>query len=173
METTKLHRGRLIDHLQLVTRDLDILQELGRRHRVSVHISLASTDLRLIRRLERRSPGPRARLRALATLASGGVSTKLLVAPILPAITDGHIALDHLLRAARDAGAVDANGDALRLGHASRRRFLPLIQREFPHLVERYSRAYGPGRHAPRAYLRALRRRLDLLRARHGFPREP
>lgn len=167
-----LHLG-IITKSPLIVRDLDLLAALHARHRLTVLISLASTEQRLIRRLERRSPGPRARLRALRTLSAAGLHTKLLIAPVLPGITDGTRSLDALMAAAREAGARDANGDVLRLGAASRRSFLPLLGREFPELAARYERAYARGRQAPEAYRAALRRRIDLLRRRHGFPMEP
>jgi DNA repair photolyase len=154
----------------LVTRDLDLLLRLGERHEVTVNISLATLERRLARRLELKSPVPEARIRALRRLTTAGVYAGLLVAPILPGITDGRMELDQLLGAAKEAGARYVVGSALRLGPAARSRFLPVLAREFPALAERYARHYARSEGASPAYQRALANRLHELQRRHGFP---
>jgi DNA repair photolyase len=159
----------LITKSPLVTRDIDLLQRLSERHDLTVNISLATLDARLARRLELRSPVPAARLRALARLTGAGINTGLMVAPVIPCVTDGRAALDALFRAAKEAGARYVIGSALRLGPAARRRFLPHLAREFPELAERYARHYGSRQSADRAYREALSRRLRALRRKYGF----
>jgi len=163
-----LHLG-LITKSPLITRDTDLLVALARRHRVSIHISLAALDGRLVRRLEARSPAPHARLRALRRLAEEGLDVGLLAAPIIPGVTDGRDQLTALFRAAKEAGARRAAGEALRLGPAARRHFLPHLQREFPALAFRYARRYGRRQTAGDDYLEALRRRIDAIRKEVGF----
>jgi DNA repair photolyase len=154
----------------LVVRDADVLSELAKRHRLSICFSLITLDAALIRRLEPRTPLPHARLRALAALASAGLPAGVLIAPIVPALTDGWGALGSLMAAAKEAGARFAVGSALRLAPVARAGFLPTLQREFPELVERYRRQYG-GRQSPgRDYLRALDRRLRALQAANALP---
>jgi DNA repair photolyase len=155
----------------LILRDLPLLRRLAERHEVSVSISLATLDARLARRLELRSPVPSARLRALARLRAAGIDAGLMIAPIVPGITDGRAALDALLGAAKEAGARWVVGSALRLGPAARRRFLPYLAREFPELARRYERAYARRNSPGRAYVDALHRRLHELKRRHGFAR--
>jgi DNA repair photolyase len=162
----------LITKSPLVTRDLELLGRLAERHEVSVNVSLATLDRRLARRLELRSPVPAARIRALARLSAAGLHAGLLVAPILPGITDGRAALDRLLGAAKEAGACYVVGSALRLGPAARHRFLPVLSREFPALAERYARHYARREGVSPAYQQALARRLHELQRRHGFPVE-
>ena len=159
----------LITKSPLVTRDIDLLQRLSERHDLTVNISLATLDARLARRLEVRSPVPAARLRALARLTGAGINTGLMVAPVIPCVTDGRAALDALFRAAKEAGARYVIGSALRLGPAARRRFLPHLAREFPELAERYARHYAGRQSADRAYREALSRRLRALRRKYGF----
>jgi DNA repair photolyase len=160
----------IITKSPLVTRDLDLLQQLSARHEVTVNISLATLDRRLARRLELRSPVPSARIRALDRLTAGGVHAGLLVAPILPGITDDRQGLDRLMGAAKAAGARYVVGSALRLGPAARHRFLPVLGREFPELAERYARHYARSEGVSPAYQRALTGRLHQLQRRHGFP---
>jgi DNA repair photolyase len=154
----------------LVARDAELLAELSKKHRVKVLISCASLDGELLRRIEARSPAPHARIRALKALTDKGVTVGLLVAPVIPGITDGRAALEALLRAAREAGATSASGQALRLGPAARARFLPHLQREFPDLYTRYQRRYA-GRHGPgKDYEAAMKARFTKLRKLLGFP---
>ncbi len=161
---------RITTKSPLVGRDAELLARLSRHHRVSVNISLISLDPALIRRLEPRSPLPHARLRGLRTLADAGVDAGLLIAPIIPGLTDGWGALGGLMAAGREAGARYADGFALRLAPVARSGFLPTLAREFPELVERYRRHYGGRHHATRPYLESLAARLRTLQKIHGFP---
>jgi DNA repair photolyase len=159
----------IITKSPLITRDLDLLQALSQRNEVSVNISLATADRRLARRLELRSPIPEARLRALRRLTQGGVYAGLLVAPIVPGITDDWAGLARLIEAAKEAGARYVVGSALRLGPAARHRFLPLLEQEFPELAERYRRHYAGKDHVSQSYQDALTRRLRALQQAFGF----
>jgi DNA repair photolyase len=166
------HRGLrigLITKSPLVTRDIDVLRRLSERNELSVNVSLATVDRRLARRLELRSPVPGARLRALARLTGAGIRAGLLIAPIVPCVTDGRAALDLLFRAAKEAGAHYVVGAALRLGPAARHRFLPHLAREFPDLLARYEQHYAGRTSATRSYQQALARRLRALRRRYGL----
>jgi DNA repair photolyase len=172
LEALAAHRGisvGIITKSPLVVRDIDLLRTITERGRAMVHISLATFDARLARRLEARSPVPAARLRALAQLVAAGIEARLLVAPIIPGVTDGRDALRRLLAAAREAGARYVGGGALRLGPAARATFLPLLDREFPHLSRRYRAQYHRSIQAPAAYREALQARLAELRAELGF----
>jgi len=159
----------IITKSSLVSRDLDLLQALSSRHEVTVNISLATADARLARLLELRSPVPAARLRALRRLTEGGIHAGLLVAPIIPGVTDDWAGLARLLEAAKEAGARYVVGSALRLGPAARHRFLPFLTREFPALAERYRRHYAGKDHVSQSYQDALNRRLRLLKQTYGF----
>ncbi len=160
----------IITKSPLVTRDLALLQELGERHEVTVNVSLATADPRLARRLELRSPTPAVRLKALHRLTDGGVYAGLLVAPIVPGITDSREGLSNLMAQAKEAGARYVVGSALRLGPAARHRFLPVLAREFPELADRYARHYDRREGVSAAYQRALSQRLHELQRQHGFP---
>ncbi len=160
----------LITKSPLVTRDASLLARLGQRHRVTVHLSLISTSRRLIRWFEVRSPMPHARLRALRKLTDWGVNAGVLVAPILPGITDGEQHLRRLLTAAKRHGAKFAHPSPLRMYRAVRPVFLPVVERQFPGLVSRYQAAYRRAEDAPRAYARALKARFARLAGEVGLP---
>jgi DNA repair photolyase len=160
----------IISKSPLVTRDIDVLQRLSARSEVTVNVSIATLDPRLARRLELRSPVPSARIRGLARLSAAGIHAGLLLAPIVPGVTDDREGLHRLMAAAKEAGARYVIGSALRLGPAARHRFLPHLEREFPDLAERYRKHYGDREGVSREYQEALTRRLDHLQAELGFP---
>jgi DNA repair photolyase len=162
----------IITKSPLITRDCDLLARLQERNELQVHVSLITHDARLARKLEARSPIPAARLRALRKLVDAGINAGLIVAPVLPGVTDGVAHLDRLFVAARAAGARFIHAGALRLYAAVRDRFLPVLGEHFPELVPRYQRAYARQAGAPREYTRALSRRIEKLRRKHGFKNE-
>ena len=159
----------LITKSPLVARDAGLLARLQRHNAVEVYVSLISVDARLVRSVEARSPHPAARLRALARLAAAGINAGLIVAPVLPGITDDVVGLRALFSAARDAGARFVCAGPLRLYPAVRDRFLPVLGARFPALADRYRAAYGRATSAPPAYARALQRRIRRLQAEFGF----
>ncbi|MCU0621748.1 MAG: hypothetical protein MUC69_09610, partial [Gemmatimonadales bacterium] len=176
LEALARHRGLtvgLITKSPLVARDIDVLRRVAERHALSVHISLITLDADIARRLEPRSPAPHARLRALERLRQAGLAAGLMMAPIVPLLTDSTAALRLLFAAARDAGAGWVHGHPLRLGEVSRRRFLPHLMQEFPGLAQRYRDHFGPHTHVRAEYRAALRRRLHRLQAEFGFARQP
>ena len=159
----------IITKSPLVARDIDVLRRLGERNALEVYVSLITVDAALVRTLEARSPLPAARLRGLAKLTAAGVNAGLIVAPVLPGITDDLPHLEALFGAAREAGARFLHAGPLRLYPAIRDRFLPLLEQHFPDLAARYRAAYTGSGSAPRAYARALSRRIKRLQARYGF----
>ena len=160
----------IITKSPLILRDRDLLVQLAERHELSINISLASSDATLLRRLEARSPAPHARLRALKGLTDAGLHDGLLIAPILPGISDSREQLARLFQAGKEAGARYAVGAALRLGPAARTRFLPHLAEEFPELLHRYARRFGSRQSAGKDYTDALSRRIRSLQQEFGFP---
>jgi DNA repair photolyase len=161
----------IITKSPLVVRDIDLLRTLARQHFVSVYVSLVSTDPTVIQRFEARSPMPHARLRALGRLAAAGLRAGLIVAPILPGITDSSEQIRVLMRAGKMAGAQFVFPSTLRLYPAIRPRFLPVVERHASHLAARYHAAYHHRSDAPAAYEAALRRRFHRIAAEYGIPR--
>lgn len=171
---TRLRRERglrlgLITKSALICRDVDLLQGLARHHLLSVYISLMSTDAQVIDRFETRSPMPHVRLRALRQLSANGVRAGVIVAPILPGISDTVHQIRGLLQAAKHAGAQFVRPVPLRLYPATRQRFLPLVEQHFPRLAERYRAAYDTTWDAPRQYAEAVQRRFRDLARQYGI----
>jgi DNA repair photolyase len=153
----------------LICRDIDVLLELGRKHKVTVYISLICKNTRLIRCFEQHSPSPQARLRALSRLRDAGITAGINAAPVLPGITDSVFEIEALMAAAKDAGANFVHPSVLRIYPSVRDEFLPVIEQHFPNLVPRYRAAYENRRSAPSNYLDAIERRFERLARRYGI----
>jgi DNA repair photolyase len=97
----------------LIVRDLDLLGSLARTGLAGVMVSLTTLDAETKRTLEPRAASPAARLKVIRELASHGVPVGVLVAPLIPAVTDHE--LERILEAAREAGAESAGYVLLRL----------------------------------------------------------
>jgi DNA repair photolyase len=109
------HPVSLITKSALIIRDLDLLVDLARDRLVSVMLSVTSLSNDIKRTLEPRTASPEARLRVVGRLAEAGVPVGVMVAPVIPAVTDHE--LEDILAAARDAGATSAGYVLLRLPH--------------------------------------------------------
>jgi len=160
----------IITKSPLVARDADVFRRLAEHNDIEILISLITVDVELIRAFEARSPMPAARLRAVSKLAAAGLNVGLIVAPVLPGVTDDRRHLEALFRAAREAGARFVYASPLRLYPAIRDRFLPVLEARSPTLAARYRAAYARQGAAPQAYARALTRRVQGLQKDFGFP---
>lgn len=119
----------------LVARDADVLGSLARRRAAQVSLSITTLDPDVARRMEPRAPSPERRLSAIRRLAQAGVPTSVMVAPVVPGLTDEEI--PRILEAAADAGAVYANWILVRLPPPVEELFLDWLRRHFP---DRYDR---------------------------------
>jgi DNA repair photolyase len=107
------HPVTITTRAALIERDLDLLAPMAARGLVEVGISIGTLDTALARALEPRAPAPARRLSTIARLRAAGVPVRVLVAPIIPGLTDHE--LESVLAAARDAGAQAAWWSLLRL----------------------------------------------------------
>jgi DNA repair photolyase len=132
----------IITKNQLVTRDVDLLGELASHQAAAVNISVTSLDPKLQRVLEPRTSVPQARLHAVAQLRAAGVPVGVLVAPIIPGLTDHEVPA--ILQACADAGAQFAGHTVVRLPHA----VAPLFERWLDeHFPDRKEKVLGRIRH--------------------------
>ena len=111
-------------------RDLDLLSELASHRLVSVFVSVTTLDNGLSSKLEPRAAAPHMRLKMIAALREAGVPVGVLVAPVIPMITDEH--LEHILAAAHAAGAQDAGYVLLRLPHELKEIWREWLQLHYP-----------------------------------------
>lgn len=103
----------IISKNALVTRDIDVLQELNKHQCVIVFLSVTTLDEKLCGDLEPRTSRPQARLKALETLAKAGIPVGVNIAPVIPGLTDHE--MPNILKAAADVGAISAGYTPLRL----------------------------------------------------------
>jgi DNA repair photolyase len=114
----------------LVTRDIDLLTELAAVGAVQVSISITTLDRRLQRVMEPRTSIPERRLAAVEQLARNAIPVAVLVAPVIPGLTDHEI--PGILKAARDHGAWSCRYQLLRLPHGVKDLFEDWLRRSFP-----------------------------------------
>lgn len=153
----------------LLRRDLPQLAEAARHVPVGIGISLAVGDEVLQQAVEPGTPTPRARLALIRAVREAGLPCGVMVAPVLPWLTDGRDELDGLLRELADAGATGVTILPLHLRGAVKPLFLAWLVEHAPHLVRRYEGLYGRGAYVPQEYARWLRDRVRPLLVRHGF----
>jgi DNA repair photolyase len=123
------HPVTILTKSALILRDVGLLKDLARDRLVSVMLSVTTLDNEIKRTLEPRTASPSARIRVIAQLAAESIPVGVMVAPVIPAITDHE--LEDILRISRDAGASTAGYVLLRLPHE-----VKLLFREW--LVEHY-----------------------------------
>lgn len=159
----------IITKSPLVTRDIALLQQLGERNAVMVHVSLITTDRELARRLEPRAPTPESRLRAVARLAQADIDVSVNCMPVLPGITDAPHMLEDVVKRVAESGARSFGACALRLRAASRRRWLPVVREHFPALAPRYEATYRGSAYATPKYREGLQQVIQRLCDEHGL----
>ncbi|HKI06657.1 MAG TPA: PA0069 family radical SAM protein [Thermoanaerobaculia bacterium] len=120
---------------ELVTRDIDHLSALAEHGAAAVHLSITTLDADLARKMEPRASHPRDRLKAVERLAAAGIPVGVMVAPVVPAITDHEI--PKILEAAAEAGATSAGYVVLRLPGAVTGLFEEWLDRHFPDRKEK------------------------------------
>ncbi|MDH2426191.1 Rv2578c family radical SAM protein [Sphaerisporangium sp. TRM90804] len=155
----------------MILRDLDLLAEAAEVTDVGVSLSVGFTDEELWRSVEPGTPRPGRRLEVCAALRGRGLPCGVLMAPILPYLTDSPRALAGTVRQIAEAGATHVVPLVLHLRPGAREWFLTWLAREHPKLVPRYREMYGRGAYAPKAYQARITREVEELAARHGVGR--
>ncbi len=140
----------------LVLRDLDLLVAAARDTELAVNFSIGTLDPEVWRATEPGTPRPESRVEAVARLRDAGLHSGVLIAPIIPGISDGPEQLEAVVKAAIEAGASNITPIVLHLRPGVKEQFLPWLESYRPDLLASYRRLY------PRAYgLKALRSGLD------------
>ncbi|QRP43856.1 intein-containing Rv2578c family radical SAM protein [Amycolatopsis sp. FDAARGOS 1241] len=156
----------------VMARDLPLLEAVSKDVPVSLAVSIALLDRELQRRLEPGTPSPQARLDLVRKARAAGLPCSVLVAPVLPYLTDSVEALDALFTQLADAGAGSVTVIPLHLRPGAREWFASWLGRNHPQLVPRYKRLYSRGAYADRGYRALLGERVGPLLRRHGLARE-
>lgn len=153
----------------LLRRDLPLIVDAGTRVGVSVSVSLAMLDPDLHRSVEPGTPTPAARLELISAITAAGLDCHVMVAPVLPHLTDSEAHLDALLSRIAAAGATGVTVFGLHLRGATRGWFLAWLGATYPELLPKYRELYGRGAYLGPEYRERLRNRVAPLVARYGL----
>lgn len=157
----------------LVTRDVDLLCRIAARNNVQVNITVTTLDRRLARILEFRAPTPDLRLKALRTLRQAGIVAGVIIAPIIPDITDNRENLEAVIAAARNHGASHVFANVLFLKPSAQHAFFPFLEQHFPHLRKRYAARFARSAFLDGVYKERIFRLVSDLKRKHGFDASP
>jgi DNA repair photolyase len=157
----------------LLRRDLGLLVEASADVTVGIGVSLALGDEVLRRRLEPGVPSVRGRLDFIRTIRDAGLPCGVMVAPVLPWLTDSTDQLDHLLRQLSEAGATGVTPLVLHLRPGVKEWFMKWLAYDHPALVPRYESLYAHGAYAAPSYQRAFDTKIRPLLTQHGFSNRP
>jgi len=176
------HPCTIITKNSLIERDLDLLVPMARANLVHAFVSVTSLDNRLASTLEPRASAPHRRLEAVARLNEAGVPCGVMVAPIIPMVTDRY--LEHILERAAAAGARRAGYTVLRLPYEIKdlfREWLDLnVTERASHVMSLIQQMRGGRDNDPRfgtrmrgegAFAELIRQRFALACKRYGFTR--
>ncbi len=174
------HPVTIVTKSALIVRDLDLLADLAKDQLVSVMVSITSLTNDIKRTLEPRTASPQARLRVIQQLTQAGVPVGVLVAPVIPAITDHEI--EDILAASKEAGASRAGYVLLRLPHELKLIFREWLAQHYPgrakHVMslinqarggKDYDSQFGTRMRGTGPYAELLRTRFDLAKRKLGF----
>lgn len=176
------HPLTIVTKSALVERDLDLLGPMARKNLVKVFVSISTLDHALARRLEPRAASPRRRLDILRALVSADIPCGVLVAPVVPALSDPSI--EEVLEAAGAAGASEAAYIVMRLPNELKGLFRDWLAKHYPlradHIMSVIRQLRGGRDNDPRfgermsgtgLFAETLRRRFEIACARHGINR--
>ena len=132
------HPVLIITKSNLICRDIDILSAMAARGLVKAAMSITTLDRGLARRMEPRAPTPERRLSALASLSKAGIPTVVMVAPVIPALTD--MEMEAILGRAAASGAQAARYILLRLPLVIKALWREWLAEHYPKRGERIMR---------------------------------
>jgi DNA repair photolyase len=174
------HPVTIVTKSALIIRDLDLLTDLAKDKLVSVMVSVTSLTNDIKRTLEPRTASPQARLRVIQQLSEAGVPAGVLVAPVIPAITDHE--MEDIMAAAKEAGASRAGYVLLRLPHELKIIFRDWLAQHYPDRAKHvmslinqsrggkdYDSQFGTRMRGTGPYAELLRTRFDLAKRKLGF----
>jgi DNA repair photolyase len=155
----------------LILRDVDLLQQCAEVAEVGTNVSVGFVDRHLWRSLEPGTPAPQKRLEVCRKLNEGGIPCGVLMAPIIPCLTDSPDQLCATVRAIADAGATHVAPIVLHLRTGAREWYMGWLGEHHPDLVARYEKLYSRGAYAPKAYQEEITGRVHELARKFGIGR--
>ncbi|HLV58339.1 MAG TPA: Rv2578c family radical SAM protein [Natronosporangium sp.] len=153
----------------LILRDLDLLRQAAEVTEVGLAVSIGFVDEALWRSVEPGTPSPRRRLDVVRRLSDAGFRVGVLMAPVLPGITDDDASIDATVAAVASAGAASLTPLPLHLRPGAREWYGRWLARERPDLVPRYRELYARGSYLPPDYQREVTARVRAAARRYGL----
>ena len=153
----------------LLRRDLELLKDAAEQVSVGIGVSLALVDEELRRQVEPGVPSVRGRLELIRSVRDAGLPCGVMVAPVLPWLTDSAEQLDELLGELAEAGATGVTMLVLHLRPGVKEWFMTWLADARPDLVSRYESLYAHGVNAPPSYRHAFEDKVRPLLDKHGF----
>ena len=158
----------LITKSASVTRDKELLVELSRVAECTVLFSITTLREDVWKHIEPETARPERRLEAMATLAEAGVRCGVMLAPIIPGLTDDRENIDAVVQAARNHGASFVGDNVLYLKPGTKEWFMPFLRETYPHLLPQYQKFYR-GTYAPESYTQEASAAVREARERYGM----
>ncbi|MGZ4592642.1 MAG: Rv2578c family radical SAM protein [Actinomycetes bacterium] len=155
----------------LLLRDLPLLEAAAEVTDVSAAVSVGFLDEDVWRTVEPGTPPPLRRLEMCAALNDAGIPAGVLLAPVLPYLTDSEAQLRRAVAAAAAAGARYVSPIVLHLRPGAREWWQAWLRREHPDLVPRYQALYGERSTAPRSYQSGITATVRRIADEHGVGR--
>ena len=155
----------------LVRRDVDVLQELSKVAEVRVTFSVGSVDERVWKLMEPGAPSPLARLEAMQFLVESGITAGVMMAPLLPGISDSSENIDSVASAAAAHKARYLGANVLFLKPGSKEWFMPMLREAYPRLIPAYAALYRKT-YAPKEYTERVLSVVDQARRRWGLEKK-
>ncbi|WP_258341957.1 Rv2578c family radical SAM protein [Saccharopolyspora gregorii] len=153
----------------LILRDLELLRQAARVAPVSVAVSLGSLHERVWREVEPGAPAPGRRLDVVRRLTEAGVGCSVMMAPILPGLSDAPEQLEETVAALVAAGATSITPLVLHLRPGAREWYHAWLSERRPDLLPLYERLYRHGAHPPKSYRDGVVERVRAAQRRHGM----
>jgi DNA repair photolyase len=157
----------------LVLRDLDVLTDAARRTSVELCFSIGTLDDEVWQATEPGTPHPRKRVEAVAKLNDAGIPCGVLVAPVLPGLSDDQKQIDAVVRACVEAGARSISPVLLHLRPGVREHYLSSLAEHRPDLVARHEALYARGAYASKEARQRLSGLVSAAIGRHQGRRRP
>jgi DNA repair photolyase len=178
------HPVGLVTKSALVERDIDLYREMAREQLANVMVTVSTLDPALSRTLEPRAAVPKRRLKIIERLSESGIPVGVLIAPVIPVLTD--TALEKTMQAVRDAGALTAGYILLRLPQEVSPLFREWLSAHWPekasHVMSQIQQARGGRDNVARfgermrgtgEYAEMINQRFRLMYRKLGFPGLP
>ncbi|HVM09696.1 MAG TPA: intein-containing Rv2578c family radical SAM protein [Acidimicrobiales bacterium] len=139
----------------LILRDLPLLVEAAKRTDVRINFSIGTLDERAWKSTEPGTPHPKRRVEAVRRINDAGIPCGVLVAPVIPGISDATEQVEEVVRACAEAGAVSISAMPLHLRKGVKEHWMGWLKEAHPDLVPLYAKTYK-GAYAPKAVSESL-----------------